>query len=77
MEPITLTVGNSPDHTVIGRYFRAWDGKDYLCESWVENMGYWMAEVDTKQRIIPDGRRTNVSERAIGRTYHPIRYNRY
>jgi len=59
------TPATDPDHPVIGRSFRGWDGKTYLCESYDPTCGYWMTAVD-------GSRRTNVSERAIGRTYHRI-----
>lgn len=72
---ITLTPVDRPNHDVIGQHFKAHDGKYYYCDSWVENMGYWMTEVDkTTQHIVPGGRRTNVSERAIGRTFHRSYY---
>ena len=53
-----------PYHHTIGKRFRAWDGEIYICDSWEENAGYWMT-----QEKNPDVRR-NVSERAIGRTFH-------
>lgn len=71
MERTVLTPLERPDHDTIGRYFNAHDGKKYWCDSWVENMGFWMTEVDKDTLVIvPEGRRANVSERAIGRTYH-------
>ncbi len=73
-----------PDHETIGRWFKAWDGRIYFCNSHDPSCGFWMTAV-----LEPDGglsdepsegqfgevgrsRRTNVTERAIGRTYHRI-----
>jgi hypothetical protein len=58
------TVETDPNHAVIGKVFHAWDGKDYLCDSWDENMGFWMTDVSDPTN------RKNVSERAIGATFH-------
>ncbi len=71
----TIHANDVTDHDTIGQHFKAHDGKYYWCDSWVENMGFWMTEVDKDtQRIVPEGRRTNVSERAIGRTFHRTYY---
>lgn len=62
-----------PDHPTIGRTFRAWDGQKYFCDSWQENLGYWMTRVDapTERRAdLHSEYRRNVTERAIGRTFH-------
>lgn len=55
-------------HDVIGQVFRSHDNRLYLCDSWESNHGYWLTDQhDPKHRI-------NVSECAIGSTYH--RYHR-
>jgi hypothetical protein len=54
-------------NAVIGKKYKSWDGKIYLCDSYEWNMGFWMTDVSD-----PTNRR-NVSERAIGRTFHAIR----
>ena len=64
MELIIKTPKTDPEHHTIGMKFRAWDGEIYYCDSWEENAGYWMTQ--DKNREI----RRNVSERAIGRTFH-------
>ncbi len=55
------------DNQVVGKKFRAWDGRVYLCDSYDPSCGFWMQDVDD-----PSNRR-NVSERAIGRTFHEVR----
>lgn len=74
-ERIVKTPETDPNHHTVGRKFKAWDGKTYFCDSWVENMGYWMSWVDAtdEDKADPNSRwRKNVSERAIGRTFHEI-----
>lgn len=47
--------------------------RTYYCESYDPQYGYWMAEVDPVTfREFPGRRVTNVSGRAIGRTYHQL-----
>ena len=62
--PRIRTVHTDPDHHTIGKRFKAWDGHVYLCDSHEDNHGYWMTRVDDPTV------RKNVSERAIGRTFH-------
>lgn len=62
--PVIKTPQTDPGHETIGKCFNAWDGKAYYCDSWEENLGFWMTQVGD-----PTIRR-NVSERAIGRTFH-------
>lgn len=50
----------------VGKRYRAYDGCIYVCESYDPSCGYWMVRKD-------GSRRANISERAIGRTYHEIR----
>ncbi len=66
MEIEIKTPETNPDHHTIGRKFSAWDGEIYYCDSWEENAGYWMTQVKNSEI------RRNVSERAIGRTFHQV-----
>lgn len=53
---------------VVGTRYKAWDKRTYLCTGYDPRSGFWMRTVDDgKPRI------TNVSERAINRTYHEVR----
>lgn len=64
-----------PEHEVIGKTFRAWDEHQYICDSWEANAGYWMTRVDAPEENRNDQHsefRRNVSERAIGRTFHQV-----
>jgi hypothetical protein len=69
------TPQTDPDHPTIGRRFRAWDGHIYFCDSYDPRIGFWMTREDAppehRQDQSGDWRR-NVSERAIGATYHRI-----
>ena len=64
-----LTPENSPNHSVVGRYWAGY-GSDqgatviYYCDSYDPACGYWL----TNTHNAAD--RRNVSERAIGRTFH-------
>lgn len=49
---------------VVGQLYMGWDGA-YRCTGYDPRAGFWMNHLET-------GRRTNVSERAIDRTYHRI-----
>jgi hypothetical protein len=53
-----------PDDPVVGKYFKAYDGRKYYCDSYDPSCGYWMTTQEGELR------RTCVSERAIGRTFH-------
>lgn len=67
MDEIAIkTPETHPDHHTVGRRFRAWDGNTYYCDSYDPRIGYWMTNESD-----PADRR-NVSERAIGRTFHEI-----
>lgn len=73
--PIIKTVDTDPNHETIGRTFTAWDGHKYFCDSWEENLGFWMTRVDAPLERRADKHseyRKNVSERAIGRTFHVV-----
>lgn len=52
--------------SVVGNRFRGWDGRTYKCTAYDPNSGFWMLAED---------RVANISERAIGRTYHQIYYS--
>lgn len=58
-----------PDHHTVGHYFGGHSYKTqstqvYFCDSYDPEIGYWLTNVND-----PEDRK-NVSERAIGRTYH-------
>jgi hypothetical protein len=68
-----LTPESHPDHDFVGKYFRGWlKGVVYHCDSYDPSCGYWMTPVTTSEEN-PNPQRTNVSERAIGRTYHRLK----
>jgi hypothetical protein len=75
-EPREMLPEQHPDHPVIGRYFiSGMGGAIYYCDSYDPAMGFWMTparEGDTYHKVISDNGRTNVSERAIGGTFHRI-----
>lgn len=65
----TVTPETHPDSPVVGCYFGAYSGLTrgtaiYLCDSYDPRLGYWMTQIQD-----PSDRK-NVSERAIGNTYH-------
>ena len=62
------TPASHPNHPAIGQTFRAWDGEQYICDSWEKNLGYWMFRTGEHDGLI----RRNVSERAIGATFHKV-----
>ncbi len=70
-----LTPETHPDHDVIGRTFQAF-GNQYVCDSLDTRYGYWMTPANPDQLYPFDksrkDERRNVSERAIGRTYHRV-----
>lgn len=53
--------------SVVGHFFRGVGGKVYFCDSYDPQIGFWMTNIE-----MPIVDRRNVSERAIGRTYHQI-----
>jgi hypothetical protein len=66
-----ITPETHPDHSVVGKRFKGFSAKHdtsptYFCDSYDPRIGYWMTNVDD-----PTDRK-NVSERAIGRTFHEI-----
>jgi hypothetical protein len=61
-------------HTIVGQRFKAWDGNFYVCDS-TDHNGVWMTREDAPEQHKTDQHsewRRNVSERAIGRTFHPV-----
>ncbi len=54
-------------HDVVGQIFRGWNGENYICDSYDQRIGFWMTN------LASDDDRRNVSERAIGRTFHQAR----
>ena len=51
--------------SLLGRRFHSWDGPIYICTGYDPRAGIWMDAVD-------GSRRTNISESAIDRTWHPV-----
>ncbi len=60
-----ITLSSHPAHHTVGKLFKAWDGNIYFCESH-DPSGYWMMPTDGSAEW------RNVSERAIGRTFHEV-----
>ena len=58
------TPHTDPSHHTVGRRFTK-SGESYYCDSYDPLQGYWMTNEKT-------GERRNVSERAIGSTFHQI-----
>jgi hypothetical protein len=67
-DPNTITPLTNPNHHTVGHRFTAWDGRTYLCTWYNERVGYQMVSDGSGPPQV-----TNVSERAIGRTYHIVR----
>jgi hypothetical protein len=68
-DPNIITPKKRPDHPVVGKYFGGHSYKHdktqiYYCDSHDLRAGYWMTNVSDSED------RKNVSERAIGRTFH-------
>lgn len=57
-----------PNHHTVGHYFKDWNGQYYFCDSYDPRSGYWMTGV------LDSMDRKNVSERAIGRTFHEVSF---
>lgn len=68
-----LTPETHPGHHTIGRVFKGWDSVYYYCDSYDPRIGYWMTplfeQVDWDSK---PGKRKNVSERAIGSSFHRV-----
>jgi hypothetical protein len=52
---------------VVGKRYRAWNSEIYLCTGYDPRAGFWM------RNVLDEGDLRNVSERAIGGTYHEVR----
>lgn len=65
-----------PDHHTVGVHFKG-DGVIWYCDSYDPSLGYWLTPVYGERRGLTDRKpeRTNVSERAIDRTFHTIHYH--
>jgi len=59
-----ITPKDCPDHEVVGHTFIGWNGATFICDSYDPRIGYWMTNTDDATD------RRNVSERAIGKTFH-------
>jgi hypothetical protein len=55
------------DLATVGKKYRGFDQRIYECFGYDPRHGFWMRTVDEGEP-----RQTNVSERAIGRTYHLV-----
>jgi hypothetical protein len=72
-EKVIKTTQTDPDHETIGFTFQNWEGLLFFCDSWESNLGFWMTRVDSppeRRGDLHSKFRRNVSERAIGRTFH-------
>lgn len=61
--------------SIVGSKFKAWDGHVYVCDSYEPGLGFWMTREDAPEEHRADREgewRRNVSERAIGATFHAI-----
>jgi len=62
-----------PDHQTVGKRFKAWDGCTYYCDSYDPAIGFWMTPDEGQTDCWGKApNRRNVSERAVGRSYHRI-----
>ena len=71
-ETAIITPQSHPDHPVVGHYFGGYSYETkkteiYFCDSYDPRIGFWLTNVKNAAD------RHNVSERAIGRTYHEAR----
>jgi hypothetical protein len=78
MDKTIITPETHPQHPVVGRDFvgGATTGR-YHCDSYDPQMGFWLTP---RQPANLDGaplERINVSERAIGRTFHEVWVDNY
>ena len=60
-----ITRQTHPDHHTVGHFFTSFHNV-YYCDSYDPDCGYWMTNINEMLD------RRNVSERAIGRTYHEV-----
>jgi hypothetical protein len=65
----------SKEHETVGWTFQAWDGGHYVCTHYLPKTGFVMRCVKAPNPML-GGRKVgtivDISERAIGRTYHRI-----
>ena len=52
---------------VVGTNYKGWDGRPYICFGYDPRSGFWMRSTDDQPM-----RETNVSERAIDRSFREI-----
>jgi hypothetical protein len=52
--------------TVVGKKYKGFDGRVYLCFGYDPRSGFWMRTIDEPMR------ESNVSEAAIDRSYHRV-----
>ncbi len=74
----------TPNHPIIGRWFKGYDERIYFCNAADVGGGYWMTAVTEPDGRLSDepapeqfsqvgrSRRTSVSHSAINRTFHRI-----
>lgn len=79
MDNTIITPETHPRHSVVGRDFvgGAFGSGRYYCDSYDPRMGFWLTP---RQPVNLDGvalERINVSERAIGRTFHEVWVDTY
>ena len=71
MDETIITPETHPNHHTVGHHFGGYRVKTslteiYYCDSYDPAIGYWMTNVNDETD------RRNVSERAIGRTFHEV-----
>lgn len=69
------TPETDPDHWVIGKWVKGWDGHHYYVDAWQPNAGFWVTRADAPFDRWEDQHseyRRNISERAIDRTFHRV-----
>lgn len=68
-----ITPATHPKHHTVGKYFASgWGGLIWYCDSYDPRLGYWMTPIDATDKEWRVVERTNVSERAIGASFHEI-----
>lgn len=60
-----VTPETHPDHEIVGKKFKRYDGQVFYCDSYDPRIGFWMTPEG-------DGERRNVSERAIGTNFRRV-----
>lgn len=67
MDRTIKTPQTHPDHAIVGKRFYAYNGATYFCDSYDPSCGFWMTP-----EVPESTKRTCVSERAPGGTFHEI-----